>query len=63
MTPTTGCVDSATSYPPLISPELSEATSLRPALVMMPDRYQDYLPAEQLYGFLGHESECVVVRN
>ena len=58
-----GFVDSAND---LVSVHFGSAPgdpSRRLALVLTPFRYQGYLPVGRLHGFLGRESECVVVRN
>jgi len=34
-----------------------------PALVIAPFRYQDNLTVGRLHGFLGRESDCVIVRS
>jgi hypothetical protein len=50
-----------------LAPEFLTGTpsgaTCRPALVMTPFRYQDDLTVGRLHGFLGRESDCVVVRN
>src|SRR5262245_4249579 len=62
MTPSAGFADSAATYPSLISTTLSRAPSRGPALWSTPAGYQDDLSLGRLYGFLGRESERVVVR-
>ncbi len=59
----TGFVVSASDLSPESLGLAVGSTDEDPALVMTPFRYQNYLTVGRLHGFLGRESECVVVRN
>jgi hypothetical protein len=47
----------------VFSPRCPVGTTAGPALVIAPFRYQDDLAVGRLRGFLGRESECVIVRS